>query len=119
VANSRTGSGVQQTRSRRAEKAVEVVRNHVGGTRVETGGAVGPKGASAPGSGRVIGMSVEGRKAGEPQERVGSMSMVVGTRSGEQRCEDSGCCCGRFEGEAKVTGVDSPVVRHQAGDASR
>jgi hypothetical protein len=32
---------------------------------------------------------------------------------------DFGSCCGRFEGEAKVTGVDGSVVRHQAGDVQR
>jgi hypothetical protein len=32
---------------------------------------------------------------------------------------DCGSCCGRFEGEAKVTGVDGSVVRHQAGDVQR
>jgi hypothetical protein len=31
------GSGVQQTRIRRAEQAVEVVQNHVGGTRSSCG----------------------------------------------------------------------------------
>jgi hypothetical protein len=41
--NLMTGSGVQQTRTCRAEKAVEVVRNHEDGTRVGTDGAADPK----------------------------------------------------------------------------
>jgi hypothetical protein len=35
ASNSRAGSGVQQTRSLSAEKTVEVVRNHEGGTRFD------------------------------------------------------------------------------------
>jgi hypothetical protein len=44
-----------------------VVRNHEGGTS-PTGGTVGPKGASAPGSGREKGISAEGRYPNESQE---------------------------------------------------
>jgi hypothetical protein len=65
----------------RAEQAVEVVRNHEGGTRCWTGGAVGPRlfGATGvgsrerpgAGSGRALDVSVEGQRGHEPQERQG------------------------------------------------
>jgi hypothetical protein len=44
-----------------------VVRNHVGGTSLAAG-TVGPKGASAPGSGRERGISAEGRYPNESHE---------------------------------------------------
>jgi hypothetical protein len=46
--NLMAGSGAQQTRTCRAEKAVEVVRNHGDGTRVGTGSAADPKEAVVP-----------------------------------------------------------------------
>jgi hypothetical protein len=62
AANPRTGSGMQQARSRSMEQTVEVGRNHAGGTRA--GGWTPPARRRAfrlSGSGHAAGRTVEGR----------------------------------------------------------
>lgn len=67
AANPRSVAGCNKPAPSRAEQTVMVVRNHEGGTR-PAAGTVGPKGASAPGSGRERGISAEGRYPNESQE---------------------------------------------------
>lgn len=67
AANPRSVAGCNKPAPFRAEQTVMVVRNHEGGTS-PAGGTVGPKGASAPGSGRAKGISAEGRYPNESQE---------------------------------------------------
>jgi hypothetical protein len=69
------GCRVQQTCNSSAEKAVEVVRNHEGGTRSAPGGA-GPTGASAPRSGRAGGTSAAGRRIPREEEPTQGGSSV-------------------------------------------
>jgi hypothetical protein len=78
---------VQQTRDLDVEKAVEVVRNHEGGTRVACG-SVAPKGASAPGSGHIGGMPAGGRHSNPKRGGI--------AERGFQRSRE------RSEGEAKI-----------------
>jgi hypothetical protein len=65
--NSRVGSGVQQTRDRRAEEAAEVVRNHVGGTRCRWMAPSARRGLRPPGVDARSGIRQRGRKAGIPR----------------------------------------------------
>jgi len=67
AANPRSVAGCNKPAPSRAEKTVMVVRNHEGGTS-PAAGTVGPKGASASGSGRERGISAEGRYPNESQE---------------------------------------------------
>ena len=68
-----------------AEKAVEVVRNHEGGTGVGRAVPVDPMGASVPGSGRVIGMSVEGGRATQERWRFSLFRQVRGVPADAER----------------------------------
>jgi hypothetical protein len=111
--NPKAGSGAQQTRNPCAEQAVEVVRNHEGGTR-SVGGTTSPKGGVSrrmPGSGRTGGKRRRGTKRARPREeepRPGSPG-----RGGFQRSRE------RSGDEAKVMRVDLLRESTRHGKTSR
>lgn len=107
--NPRAGSGVQQTRDRRAEETVEVARNHEGGTRFRWMASPDrrrsrPPGVDARTAGRQRGTKagIPGTTAGRPPRRPRSspaIARALGRRSedheGRPRGQRGAACAAR------------------------
>jgi len=86
AANLKAGSGVQQTRSLRAEEAVEVVRNHEDGTRCRrVVPAIRRRLSGASGSGRADGRTAKRRKRARPREEELEITDSSGIARGSNR----------------------------------
>jgi len=98
-----------------AEKTVEVVRNHEGGTWLD-GWCRRPEGdPGKPGAtecGRVQEMSVEGRKGHEPQERQGPGVPTGASAPIGSHHEGPGSCADASKEREKVRECRRRVVRH-------
>ena len=108
-----------------AEEAVEVVRNHEDGTRLD-GWCRRPAAlrshryrvprGSRPGSGRARSMSVEGRNSNEPQERQGPGVPARSFGSGSVRPRRTRRLRGRFEGDS-ADGPQGPPAQENGHGA--